>query len=77
MSDFMEAYDTQMELIRPNMRHIWLQEQQKDQRKFDQRFIKVHNLEELRRLLARELYGTKPHLSRSDWEVPFLQAFLD
>ena len=35
LSDFMEAYDTQMELIRPNMRHIWLQEQEHDHRKFD------------------------------------------
>ena len=28
-------------------------------------------------MLARELYGTKPHLKKSDWESPFLQAFLD
>ena len=25
LSDFVEAYDLQMELITPNMRHLWLQ----------------------------------------------------
>ena len=37
----------------------------------------MHSLEELRRLLAQELYGTKQYLKKGEWEVPFLQAFLD
>ena len=37
----------------------------------------MHNIEELRRLLAKELYGTKTYLKKGEWEVPFLQAILD
>ena len=39
--------------------------------------MKVYNLDELRRLLSKELYGTRPYVNKNDWEVPFLQAFVD
>lgn len=68
----MEAYDTQMHLITPDTRQIWLDEFESDPKKFDQKFIKINNVEELRRLLANKIYGTKPHLPKGHWEKPLL-----
>ena len=77
LRDFVEAYDLQMELITPNMRHLWLQQWKEDPKRFDQKFIKVNNVSELRRLLATQLYGTKTHMQLGTWEAPLLQSILD
>ena len=35
------------------------------------------SIDELRRLIARETYGTKAHLKLGEWEAPLCQAFID
>ena len=59
------------------MRQIWLDEFNENPKKSDWRFIKVHDIEQLRRLLSTKFYGTKNHLKFGDWEAPFLQELID
>lgn len=35
LQDFLDDYDLQMELVTPDMRHLWLEEFKQDQKKFD------------------------------------------
>ena len=59
LNDFMEAYDLQLQLITPDMRKIWVDEFQNDPKSTDRSFIKVNNIEQLRRLFSNTIYGTK------------------
>lgn len=59
------------------MRQIWLDEFTEDPKKFDRRFIKINNMEQLRRMLSRKIYGTKKYLELGDWEAPILQEMID
>ena len=34
-------------------------------------------MEELRRVLANQLYGTKPHLKKGEWETPIVKKILN
>lgn len=72
LKDFLAAYDLQMELIAPDMRTLWMMEYKNDRKRFDQRFIQIDNIQQLRRLLANKHYGTKPHLPKEKWEAPML-----
>ena len=59
LNEFMEAYDLQMQLITPDMRKIWADEFQNDPKSTDRSFIKVNNIEQLRRLFSNTIYGRR------------------
>ena len=65
-----------MDMITPDMHQKWLRDLKNDKASFNQEFIQIKNIDELRRVVARQTYGTKPY-KRGEQEAPFLQAILD
>ena len=59
------------------MRYLWAEELKSDKRKLDEKFVKVNSIQQLRRLLAGELYGTKTYLHKGTWEAPICQSIID
>lgn len=77
LEEFCEAYNLQMDLVSPNVRQIWLKEFDEDPMSKEQTFIKVRNIDELRRLFAKTAYATQLADKEGHSEALFLQSFVD